>query len=107
MGNVVAAAMAIVAACGGGSESGAMDMAIPPPDLIGADLKDTSYPPGPYAQAGNVNVGDVLPDFTFQGYFSPTATTGKSNTQPFGEVTMGMLHDSGAKYAILNLSAYW
>ena len=76
-------------------------------DLILADLKDQSYPAGPYAQAGNVNVGDVLPDFTFQGYFSPNSTMGLANAKPYGEVTFGMLHDSGAKYAIVVLSAFW
>ena len=85
------------------------DMTVLPPDLSGSDLKDHDYPAGPYAQSGNPNVGDVLPDFTFQGYWSPTATTGlaSGNGAQFGEITMGMLHDSGAKYAILNLSAFW
>lgn len=102
--------LAAIAACtggGGGEQPGPADMAVLPPDLIGADLKDSTYPPGPYAQAGGPNVGDVLPDFTFQGYWSPTATMGRSNAQPFGEVTFGMMHDSGARYAIVALSAFW
>ena len=109
-----AAALALARACGtGGTGGGTLsppDMAMAPllpPDLLGLDLKDSTYPAGPYGQSGSVNTGDVLPDLTFQGYFSPTATTGKANTQPFGEVTFGMLHDSGARYAILNLSAFW
>ena len=101
-------ALAAIAGCGGSATPSVPDdMAILPPDLIGVDLKDSTYPPGPYAEAGNVQFGDVLPDFTFQGYWSPTLTTGLSKTQPFGEVTFGMMHDSGAKYAILNLTAFW
>lgn len=104
----VALALATFVACGnGGPVATPADMAVLPPDLILADLKDQSYPAGPYAQAGNVNVGDVLPDFTFQGYFSPNSTMGLANAKPFGEVTFGMLHDSGARYAIVVLSAFW
>ena len=102
--------LAAFAACsggGGGEQPGPVDMAVLPPDLILADLKDTTYPAGPYAQAGNVNLGDVLPDFTFQGYWSPSAVMGRASSQPFGEVTFGMMHDSGAKYAIVALSAFW
>ena len=103
-------ALATLTACGGagdGTPPGPEDMAVLPPDLILADLKDSTYPAGPYAQSGSVNLGDVLPDFTFQGYWSPTLTTGVARTQPFGEVTLGMMHDSGARFAILNLSAFW
>ena len=90
-------------------ESSLPDLTVPPPDQSGSDLKDNDYPAGPYAQSGNPNVGEVLPDFTFQGYWSPKATTGLANANgiPFGEITMGMLHRCGAKYAILNLSAFW
>ena len=104
-----AVALASVAACGGGGTGylTPTDLTASPPDLSLADLQDRSYPAGPYAQAGSVNPGDVLPDFTFQGYWSPNVTTGTSNKQPFGVVTFGMLHDSGARYAIVNLSAYW
>src|SRR5262245_36489071 len=81
---VGALAMATLAACGGSTgDAPAPDMAVLPPDLILADLKDTTYPPGPYAEAGNVNIGDVLPDFTFQGFWSPTETMGLSKNQPF------------------------
>jgi hypothetical protein len=113
---VGALALAAFAACssgggnhGGNTDPGPGDLAVQPlpPDLLGLDLKDSTYPPGPYAQAGGVNQGDVLPDFTFQGYWSPNTTTGKASSQTFGEVTFGMLHASGARYAIVNLSAFW
>ena len=105
---VGALAMAALSGCGGGSSSTApADMSALPPDLILADLKDTTYPAGPYAAEGAVNMGDVLPNFTFQGYWSPKETTGLSKTQPYGEVSFGMMHDSGARYAILNLTAFW
>ena len=106
---VVGLTLVALAACGGGGGDSTppADMSVLPPDLVLADLKDPTYPAGPYAAAGNVNPGDILPDFTFQGYFSPTATTGLAKTQVFGEVTFGMLRDSGAKYAILNLTAFW
>ena len=110
-GNLAAAAlaMAALAACGGNNATtpAPSDMSVLPPDLILSDLKDKDYPPGPYSQGGGLSAGDVLPDFTFQGYFSPNTTTGKATAQPFGEVTFGMLRDSGAKYAILNLTAFW
>ena len=99
--------LASVGACGAGAVPVTPDLSVLPPDLVLADLKDPSYPAGPYAQAGNVNPGDVLPDFTFRGYWSPSATTGKASSQTFGEVTFGMLHASGARYAIINLSAFW
>ena len=115
---LAALALASVSACGNQPTQPADDLsmaAVPPdltalpPDLLGLDLKDNGYPAGPYAQSGSVQPGDVLPDFTFMGYWSPTATTGlaNANNAPFTEITFGMLHDSGAKYAILNLSAFW
>ncbi len=108
LGNLPAAALAVLTvACGGAGSSGLADMAALPPDLWGLDLKDTTYPAGPYAQSGNTAQGDVLPDFTFQGYWSPTDTAGLASKKQFGEVTLGMMHDSGAKYAILNMSAFW
>ena len=104
------AALLLAAACGNTAAVPAPDdltMLPALPDLLGVDFKDSDYPPGPYAQSGNVNTGDVLPDLTFQGYWSPTATTGLAKTQPFGEITFGMLHHSGARYAVLNLTAFW
>ena len=104
---VLAPVLATVGACGAGVTPVTPDLSVLPPDLVLADLKDPGYPAGPFAQAGNVNPGDVLPDFTFHGYWSPNATTGKASSQTFGEVTFGMLHASGARYAIINLSAFW
>ena len=77
------------------------DMAVAP------DMVASSYPAGPYGQPGNVNPGDVLPNFTFQGFPNFTATTGLSSAQPFGAVTFADLHNSGAKYALLELGAFW
>ena len=107
-GNLTTGVMALTAmACGSAASTPAADLAVQPPDLYGLDFKDSTYPPGPYAQSGSPMTGDVLPDFTFQGHWSPPLTTGNASTQPFGAVTLGMMHDSGAKYAILNLSAFW
>jgi hypothetical protein len=100
-----------VAACsgggGGGDATAIVDMTPPPPDLYGADLKDNDYPRGPYGKSGSVRNGNALPDFSLQGYFSPTATNGLSSSKPFGEVTFGMLHDSGKRYALIHLAAFW
>lgn len=109
-GQLAAAALALVlgVACNGGGDAPAPpDLTVLPPDLYGLDFKDWDYPRGPYAQSGNVNPGDTFPDFTFQGYWSPTATTGSAAAQPYREVTFGMLHDSGKRYAIIQLAAFW
>lgn len=111
-GQLLVAGLTVAACSGAGSGGGGevapiVDMAPLPPDLFGADLKDSDYPRGPYGKSGSVQNGDVLPDFSFQGYFSPTATTGRSSSMPFGEVTFGMLHDSGKRYALIHLAAFW
>jgi hypothetical protein len=109
-GHLAVAALTLAAACSNSGDTAdaqaAADMTALP-DLVGLDFKDHGYPAGPYAQSGNVNVGDVLPDFTFQGYWSPRGTTGLATSQAFGEVTFGMLHDSGARYAVINFAAFW
>ena len=96
-------AVTVAAACGSTGSSGTPDMAVLPPDLVLADLKAPDYPAGPYG----ASAGDVLPNFTFKGYWSPTSTTGLSSSQTFGEVSFDMLRTSGAKYAIVALSAFW
>jgi len=78
------------------------------PDFAMPDLRDHDYPPGPYGDPQNgINVGDVVPNMTFQGYWAPKQTSGLASGNPFGEVTLGMLHDSGAKYALLELGAFY
>src|SRR5437762_871475 len=60
-GALVLAATAGLCACGDNGGA-APDLAPPPPDLALADLKAPGYPGGPTGP----NVGDVVPDFTFQ-----------------------------------------
>src|SRR5262249_5286573 len=99
-------ALAALSACGSTNGDTSSDMTVLP-DLVLADLKDRTYPAGPYAQAGAVNLGDVLPNFTFQGHWSPMKATGKASEEPFGEVSFGMMHDSGKRYALVQLAAFW
>lgn len=90
--------------CGGGGDgAAAADLSVLPADLVLADLKAPGYPVGPYGAA----VDDVLPNFTFQGYFSPTRTTGLASEESFGEVSFEMMRASGAKVAIVQLAAFW
>ena len=92
-------------------------VAASPPDLAraqggGADLAQTpaadlampamGYPPGPYGGA----VGDVVPDFTFQGYWSPTKTMGLATSQPYGALTFDMARTSGARYGMIFLAGF-
>jgi hypothetical protein len=64
-----------------------------PPDIATVN----GYPAPPYGP----NVGDVVPDFTFQGYFSPTATTGLASAQTFGPVVFDQVRKTpGAKYML-------
>jgi hypothetical protein len=115
----------LVAGCGApptggqppGEEKPDLAVAANPPDLArpqggGADLAQApaadlaqpaiGYPPGPYGGT----VGDVLPNFTFQGYWSPTKTTGLATTQPFGAVTLDMARTSGARYGMIFLAGF-
>jgi hypothetical protein len=72
------------------------------PDAAPADA-DPGYPPEPY---GN-RAGRVVPNFTFNGYWAPTRTTGLSREEEFGEVTFDMIRRSGARFAMIQLGAYW
>src|SRR5947208_2963609 len=83
----IAALGLLAMACGDTGDSSA-DMTLPP-DLILADLKAPEYPNGPFGG----DPGSVLPNFTFQGYFSPTQTTGYAKSLPnmFGEVNFDMI----------------
>src|SRR5439155_8280241 len=107
--SVMAVLLLLAAGCGGGGGGSAIisfgptdggaagdmprvstDQGPPPPDLI-----VDRYPAGPYGP----NVGDVLPNFTFQGYWSPTATMGLASNEPYGDVTFDMLRKSGKRDA--------
>ncbi len=99
--SVAALGLALMACSGTpGSDNPMPDMALSP-DLAGG------YPAGPYGASGSVNPGDTLPNLTFQGYWSPTRTTGLASEEPYGAVTFEQLHNSGAKYAIVMLAAFW
>lgn len=88
-------ACSLVPACGGGGgAAGPSDMALAPPDL--------AYP-GPTGP----NIGDIVPDFEFQGYWSPGRTSGLASTNAWGKVDFDMMRNSGSKYAIVQTAAIW
>lgn len=102
--------LVLLASCGGSSptppgDHGMVDSGTPAADMGSGstDGAPSGYPAGPYGSA----VGDVLPNFTFQGYFSPESTSGLSSSQPFGVVTFDQLRTSGKKYAFIHLEATW
>ncbi len=102
------AAGLLLAACSAGGQAPIPDMTVLPPDLSLADLKDSTYPAGPFGDPRNgLQPGDVIPDFTFQGYFAPMQTTGLASGSAFREVTLGMIHDSGARFALLEIGAFY
>ena len=96
--------MVVVMACSNSDPAVAgPDLSPEPPDLSLVDFKAPDYPSGPFG--GDVN--KIMPNFTFQGYWSPTSTAALATTQPFGEVTFEMARKSGAKYALVQLAAFW
>ena len=98
----VAVGLALASCSGGGSGGTQVE---PMPDLAMQAEPDLApdYPPGPYgAEAGN-----VLPEFTLSGYFSPTKITGLAKDEVFGPITLRQLHHSGARFALLQLAAFW
>ncbi|MBI5516372.1 MAG: hypothetical protein HY909_21485 [Deltaproteobacteria bacterium] len=66
---------------------------------------DPGYPPGPYGG----RVGNTLPNFTYQGFWNPTAVMGLARDTEAGitEVTFDMVRRSGARFALIQLGAYW
>jgi hypothetical protein len=44
---------------------------------------------------------------SFHGYWAPTDTTGLASSKTYGTVTFDMLRTSGAKYALIELAAWW
>lgn len=99
----------LAAACSGGGGNGfPLDMTALLPDMTAVDLKDQSYPPGPYGDPRNgIAVGETIPDLTFMGYFAPTQTNGLSSASAFREVTLGMIHDTGARFMMLEIGAFY
>src|SRR5258706_7244802 len=87
-----------VAGCDSCAGPAPRDLAPPPPDL-----SPPPYPAGPYGNA----VGDTLPNFAFDGYWSPTATSGLASAQPYGQITFDQIRNSGAKFALIHLAAFW
>ena len=94
------AALAFAAACSNGGDTGAQgdagggddlsslavaDLAVSP-DLTPGTLPN-GYPAGPYG----TGVGDTIDDFTFQGYFSPTRTTGLASAETYGPITFNQM----------------
>ena len=79
------------------------DIAELPPDMS-RDLSRAMYPSGPYGGT----VGNVVDNFKFQGYFSPSKTSGLASTETFGEVSWDMLRMTpDAKYLMIHMAAYW
>ena len=91
------AGMALAAGC---SKSEA-----PPVEMVdlAEDPHIAGYPEGPYG----TGVGDIIPNFNFQGYVSLTKTSGLASSEPWGDVYMNDLRKSGSKYAAIQLAAYW
>ena len=65
--------------------------------------EEAGYPGEPYG----AQEGDRIPNFSFQGYRATTRTTGLASAEMFGEVTMDQLRQSGKRYALLQLAAFW
>src|SRR5437870_10713678 len=97
---VIALILAGAVGCGSGAPAGSDLAAASLPDLASAPDLTTAptagYPPGPYGNA----VGSVVPNFTFQGYYS-LMTSGLSSSQPYGAVTFDRIRTSGKKYLLL------
>lgn len=84
----------LLAACGNPAQPGPADMAMTPPDL--------AYP-GP----NGPNIGEIVPNFQFQGYWSPGKQDGLASVAPWGKVDLDMMRNSGSKYAVIQTAAIW
>jgi hypothetical protein len=114
---LLACGLAPLAACGGNTEVVSFDLGmVVTSDLTMAPLVDTAfvapefdlaaapgYPPGPYGTA----VGNVVPNFTFQGYWAPGQVTGLASAEPISTVTFDRIRTSGKRYALIELAAFW
>ena len=82
-----------------------------PPDLAatrdaatggGPDLAAAGYPAGP----NGGSVGSTLPDFSYQGYFAGTRTSGLASAVPYGTVRFAQTRGVGARYLMVMLAGY-
>ena len=100
---------------GTGAQPDLVGMVAPPPDLLGAGVADltasstpdlatspSAYPAGPYGGG----VGDVVPNVSLQGYWSPTKTTGLATSELYATITFDQMRRSGAKYALIHMVGY-
>ena len=71
--------------------------------MAAADPGPLAYPAGPYGG----QVGGVVDNFSLGGYFNPSTTTGLANGAAFDLFTFDQIRTSGAKYALIQLAAYW
>ncbi len=73
--------------------------------MVAPDMSQASYPSGPYG----AEVGKVIDNLKFQGYFSPSKTSGLAKTgTAYGEVSLDALRTvPSAKYLMIHLAAYW
>ena len=102
---LIAAGVGVAGCSGAGGVGDGVDLAMPladlaePPDLV------PPYPVGPYGG----EIGKVMPNYTFEGYWNPTATKGLATDPPskFGTVTMEMMRNTGAKYGLVMLAGFW
>jgi hypothetical protein len=70
--------------------------------LSGDGRASSPYPNGPYG----ADVGSVLPNFAFQGYLAPTATTGATTSAPFGAVSLDAFRSTGARVLIVQAACF-
>jgi hypothetical protein len=77
-------------------------MTAAPPDLAGTPNPPPGYPAGPY---GN-QVGSVVPNFAFPGYFAGTMTTGLASAQTYGTVSFDQARTSGAKLMLTMFAGF-
>jgi hypothetical protein len=61
------------------------------------------YPAGPFGP----QIGDTIPNFTFAGYYRPNKSSGIATEATFGQLSFDQIRQSGAKYALISLSAAW
>ncbi len=72
-------------------------------DAAAPEASVAAYPAGPY---GN-QIGDVIPNFTFQGFFAPSRTMGLASAETWGPVSMDQFRRTGAKFLVIELGAFW
>jgi hypothetical protein len=74
-----------------------------PSDLAVASDDIGGYLAGPYGP----NVGDVVPNFIFKGYFAPTNTSGLATAvASYGDVSFNDARTSGMKFALVMFAGF-